>query len=273
MSNPIAEHYGQPNLLERIDGAFALMGKDSTHLTTEDLAPIDQFHTGGTEATAEMARLGEIARDENVLDVGGGIGGPARQLASQFGCRVTVLDLTGEFVRTGVALTARTGLANRVTFQQGDALHLPFPDASFDVTWTQHSTMNIPDKPLLYRELYRVTKPGGRMILHEIMAGPVQPIYFPVPWASEASFSYLSTPETVLQNITAAGLKQIHWIDASEHAKNWFFARIAALQNATPSPLGLNLILGERAPASFQNVMRNLRENRVRVIQAVFTRP
>ena len=273
MSNPVAEHYGQPNLLERIDSAFASLGKDSAHLTTDDLAPVDQFHTGGMEATAEMARLGEISWHENVLDVGGGIGGPARQLSSQFGCHVTVLDLTEEFVRVGAALTPRVGLKDRVSFQQGDALRLPFPDASFDVTWTQHSTMNIPDKPLLYRELHRVTKPGGRMILHEIMAGPLQPIHFPVPWASEASLSYLSTPEVVQENITSAEFRQIKWIDASEHAQKWFLARIAALRESTPSPLGLNLILGERAPQCFQNVMRNLQENRARVIQAVFARP
>jgi MPBQ/MSBQ methyltransferase len=155
--------------------------KDPEGLTPDDLAPATEFHTGGTEATLELARRAGLRAGLRVLDVGGGLGGPARTPGSEFGCRVTVLDLTEEYCRAGELLTARTGLGDQVTFQHGDALTMPFPNGDFDVAWAQHSSMNIADKERLYREIHRILRPGGRLALHEIMAGPIQPIHFPVP--------------------------------------------------------------------------------------------
>ena len=166
-------------------------GKDPAALTIEDLAPIDQLHARGSEATLELARLAGITAGMRVLDVGGGLGGPARTLASAFGCSVEVLDLTEEFCRAGEMLTARTGLADLVCFRQGNALKMPYPGAGFDVAWTQHSSMNIADKERLYAEIQRVLRPGGRLALHEILAGPVSPIHFPVPWARDPDLSHL----------------------------------------------------------------------------------
>ncbi len=190
----INQHYGRGDLGTTILAALQAAGKNPQRLTPDDLAPVDQFHTAGKQATLELMHLAELQAGMEVLDVGGGLGGAARLLAAEQGCKVTVLDLTQEYCRVGELLTARTGLSDRVSFQQGSALDMPFPEARFDVVWTQHSSMNIADKARLYAEVRRVLRPAGRLAFHEIMAGPVQPIHFPVPWAHEPAISFLRPP-------------------------------------------------------------------------------
>src|SRR5262249_41031485 len=151
----VAAHYGREGLLESILKALGSAGKDPERLAVDDLVLFDQFHLRGRDATLELFKLAGIGRGDRVLDVGGGIGGPARTLASA-GCSVTVLDLTEEFCRTGAVLTERVGLASRVAFRHGSALAIPFNDAAFDAVWTQHSSMNIEDKEKLYGEIARV---------------------------------------------------------------------------------------------------------------------
>jgi SAM-dependent methyltransferase len=179
----VGEHYGRAELGASILAALLAAGKVPDALIPEDLAPVDQFHTHGRKATLDLARRAGVTPGMRMLDVGGGLGGPARTLASEFGCTVEVLDLTEEFCRAGALLTRLTGLSDAVSFRHGSALDMPFPDSSFDVAWTQHSSMNIADKERLYGEIHRVLRPGGRLALHEILAGPVSPIHFPVPWA------------------------------------------------------------------------------------------
>jgi ubiquinone/menaquinone biosynthesis C-methylase UbiE len=207
------------------------------------------------------------------LDVGGGLGGPARTLASEFGCTVEVLDLTEEFCRAGEVLTARTGLSDLVSFRHGNALEMPYPDASFDVVWTQHSSMNIADKERLYVEIHRVLRPGGRLALHEIMAGPTSPIHLPVPWAREPSISHLQPPGTVRSLIAATGFNEVAWVDETASATEWFHQRLPATTSEGPPPLGLHLLLGPDFGEMFRNQVLNLSEGRISAIQAVFERP
>ncbi len=200
-----------------------------------------------------------------VLDVGGGLGGPARTIASEIGCQVTVLDLTEEYCRVGEMLTARTGLSDRVAFRHGDALAMPFADGSFDAVWTQHATMNIEDKEGLYAEIHRVLRPGGRHALHEVMAGPVQPIHFPVPWASDATISFLRPPETVRALLKQVGFTEVVWVDVTAQATE------PPPPAGGPSPFGKHLLVSD-FPTRGRNFGRNLDEGRVRVIQGVFER-
>src|SRR5258708_3699292 len=174
----IDQLYGRADLFERILAGLQAAGKNVDPITLDDLGPVDNFHTRGTAATQELMERAGIKAGMHVLDVGGGIGGPARFLASKVGCQVTVLDLTEEFCRTGKLLTERSGLSGQIAFRQGNALDIPFPDAHFDLVWTQHGAMNIEDKERLYSEIYRVLRPGGQLAFHEVMAGTVSPIYF-----------------------------------------------------------------------------------------------
>jgi sarcosine/dimethylglycine N-methyltransferase len=263
----VAAHYGKDGLLESILGALRAAGKDLERLAVDDLVPIDQFHLRGRDATLELVQLAGLGRGEQVLDVGGGIGGPARTLAGA-GCSVTVLDLTEEFCRTGAALTERVGLAGRVTFRQGSALAMPFEDAAFDVAWTQHSSMNIEDKERLYAEIARVVRPGGRLAIHEIMAGEEAPPHFPVPWAAVPAISFLRPPETVRGLIDARGFRERAWRDVSAASLAWLRERLAA----PAPPLGLHLLLGAAAGEMLRNVARNIEERRITVIEGVFER-
>ncbi|HXG16256.1 MAG TPA: methyltransferase domain-containing protein [Calidithermus sp.] len=270
--NPIDRHYGRPTLHQAILDGLRAVGKDPECPTPEDLAPVDHFHIRGREATLELARQVGLGRGTRVLDVGGGIGGPARALAREFGCRVMVVDITEEFCRVGADLTRRTGLADRVEFHVGDALELPFADGAFDVAWTQHATMNIPDKAGLYRTLHRVVRPGGRLAMHEIVAGAAGPVHFPVPWARDPSISHLRGPADVHALLAGLGFQPLVWQDQTEASLAWFRERLAVLAAEGPPPLGVHLMLGPDAPRMFANMVRNLEEDRVRVVMAVWER-
>ena len=264
-------HYARKDLMAVITDALARAGKADGPLTPDDLAPFDQFHSRGKEATVDMARRAQIGRTDKVLDVGGGIGGAARFLAQEHGCHVTVIDLTEEFCRVGAMLTARAGLTERVTFRHGTALALPFPDESFDVVWTQHSTMNIGDKAALTRELVRVLGPSGRLVMHEILAGPTQPVHFPAPWARQPELSVLDTPDAFRARPASLGLIERAWEDATDPSLAWFRARLAAATSAPP-PLGLHLLLGPDTRVMLANQLRNLEEQRIRIVMGAWGR-
>ncbi len=269
----VSQHYTRGDLGAAILDALRAAGKDPEHLTTDDLAPVDQFHIGAKDATLELLRRAGLQRGAEVVDVGGGLGGPARTLASEADCRVTVLDLTESFLRAGELLTERTGLSDRVTFRHGNALDMPFADASFDAAWTQHSSMNIEDKERLYAEMHRVLRPGGRLAIHEIMAGPTQPIHFPVPWAREPEISFLRPPAAVRSTVAGVGFREVDWANVTEAALAFWRQRLAAAAaQATPFPVGLHLILGPDLRPMAQNILRNLEEGRLEVIQGVFER-
>lgn len=267
-------HYGRGDLGVAIVAGLRAAGKDLDALGPADLAPVDQFHTRGREATLELADLAGLAPGQRVLDVGGGLGGPARTLAAERGCHVTVLDLTEEFCRVGAELTSRLRLADRVEFRHGDALDMPFDAAAFDVVWTQHSTMNIDDKERLYREIHRVVRPGGTFAMHEIMAGESGPVHFPVPWARDPAISFLRPAVAVRSQLAGLGLVERVWRDTTAPSTDWFRKRLAAVRAApTPPPLGLHLVLGDDFAAMFANQVRNLEEGRIAVIEAVWERP
>jgi ubiquinone/menaquinone biosynthesis C-methylase UbiE len=271
----VGEHYARDDLAAAILTALREAGKDPNSVTAQDLAPVDQLHTRGKDATLELARLAGITLKMQVLDVGGGLGGPARTLATEIGCSVEVLDVTEEFCRAGDILTTRTGLGDLVSFRHASALDVPHPDASFDAVWMQHSSMNIADKERLYAEIHRVLRPGGNLALHEIMAGPVTPIHFPVPWAHGPEISFLRPPEEVRALIANVGFEESAWIDETTSAIRWFRERLAAADAASGElpPLGLHLVLGTNLGQMFRNLARNLQENRVVVVQGVFERP
>ncbi|CAN5829590.1 class I SAM-dependent methyltransferase [soil metagenome] len=270
----VANHYERGDVGARILAALRAAGKLVDALTLDDLAPVDQFHIRGQLATRELLDLAQLKRGSEVLDVGGGLGGPARVLASDLGCHVTVLDLAAAFCQAGELLTTRAGLQAFVTFRQGNALDLPFPAASFDAVWTQHSSMNIADKQQLYGEMVRVLRPGGKLALNEVMAGAEQPLHFPVPWASHSAISFLNQPTEVRALITQAGFNELIWQDVTTTALAWLQTRQAAqVASGTQPALGLHLVLGPEVTIMGNNLMRNLAENRATVVYGVFEKP
>jgi sarcosine/dimethylglycine N-methyltransferase len=258
-------YWGRDGLERRILDALAAAGKNVDALTIDDLAPADQFHGGGKGATERLARLADLKPGTRVLDVGGGLGGPARTLAGQFGCRVTLVDLTESYVGTGAALTARLGLADRVTHRVGDALAVDVGE-EFDVLWTQNSGMNITDKERLYAGFARVLRPGGLLVIQEPMAGPVQPVVFPVMWARDASMSFLRAPDAMRALIEAAGFQVRAWDDVTDEVAGPGSAA------AIPAHSVQRIIMGDALDDIVRAGQQNRAERRIVMTQAVLER-
>jgi ubiquinone/menaquinone biosynthesis C-methylase UbiE len=268
--NNVQGHYTRQNLDEAILAALTAAGKDIHRLKLQDLAPVDEFHIRGREATLELASQLGLDSRHKVLDVGSGVGGASRLLASEYGCEVTGLDLTDEYCRVARLLADRLGLGSRVSYRQGSALRMPFEDNSFDIVWTQHASMNIADKEKLYSEIARVLRRDGSFAMYDILAGPVGPLYFPVPWASDASISFLATPDELRDLLRAAQLHITSWRDTSEIGRTWFKEVASKMQQQGASPaLGFHVLLGPDFRLMAQNQVRNLNENRIVLIECI----
>lgn len=269
-SEAINIQYGRENLSTRILNCLKEAGKDTNNLTREDISPFEEFHIGGRGETINLARLAELRKVEVLLDVGCGIGGPARTLADEFGLSVTGLDLTEEYCQAGEMLTEKVGLSDLVDFQHGSALDMPFENESFDVVWTQHVTMNIEDKVRLYSEISRVLRPDGRYVFHEIMAGNGEQLHFPVFWSDRLGLSFLETPAEIRRMLSDCGLEEFRWLDCTKRALEWFENMLTMIEKDGPPPLGLNVIVGDNVPTKAANVSRNLNEGRIIVAQGCF---
>lgn len=268
----VEHHYGMNELLDSILDALVATGKDINQLVPADLAPVDEFHIRGREATLELAGRTDIEAGMRVLDVGCGIGGSARHLAAELGCHVTGIDLTRDYIETATALAQRTGMANRVEFHHGSATALPFEPDSFDIVWTEHVQMNIADKAAFYGEIARVLKPGGRLLFHDIFSRDGSEPWYPVPWAGDASISFLARADSIPDILKAAGLQVLEWEDRSEDSLGWFRRAVSQLRTTGPAPLGLHLLMGASTLPKFENLIRNLQESRITVIQSVAAR-
>lgn len=265
----VQQHYSRSSLLDLILGALKRADKDLAKLSPDDLAAVDEFHTRGRAATAELAQLVGLDGHENVLDLGSGLGGPSRYLANLYGCRVTGIDLTPEFVAVAEALTRLTQLSDRVRFRQGDALTLPFEAATFDVVWSQNVAMNIADRPRLYTEIRRVLRPMGKYAMSDVVRGPGGEPYYPMPWARDASASYLLTEEATRISLRRAGFQIVAWENTTA------LAIAAATERAGTTslpPLGLHLLFGTDWPAIAANLLRNYQQQKIEIIQGVVVR-
>ena len=244
------------------------MGKDLARLKPEDLAPVDEFHIRGREATVELAQRASLKPGALVLDVGCGLGGSARYLAAEHGCHVTGIDLTQEYVDVANTLAEIVGLNDFASFKQASALEMPFEDASFDVVWTQHVQMNIADKAAFYREIARVTRQGGQLLFHDIFEGIAGPLHYPVPWAEDPSISFLVAPDEVKRILEELKFCIRDWVDNTEPSLQWIVSAIERMKAAGPPPLGTHLLMGNTAKTKLENIIRNLRERAIVVYQA-----
>ena len=259
----VEAHYSQASPQDLAGAILSRLGTQAP--SVESLAPADEFHLRGLAATKEMAARLNLTPATRVIDVGSGLGGPARWLAATYGSQVTGIDLTEAFCIAAEALTARLGLSDRVTFHKGSALEMPFADAAFDVAWTQHVAMNIADKAGLYREIARVLRPGGRLALFDIMQGPGGDVTFPVPWARIPEISELVPPAQVRAWLEAAGLVVEHWQERTAEGLQFLYDKASEPK----PPVGFDAFLGDDVPLMLRNVTRSLEEGRIVVYEAI----
>ena len=268
--NLVANHYTRGDLLSAIRAGVEKLGKTPETVTIEDLAPVDEFHIGGRMATRSFLDQIGIRPEDHVLDVGCGIGGASRFAARTYGCQVTGMDLTEEYVETGNTLCSWLGQENRVKLSQGNALAMNLPDATVDKAFMLHVGMNIPDKASLAMEVWRVLRPGGVFGIYDIMEVGGDQLKYPVPWATVAKASSLASPANYKHSLMAAGFQIVSEQDRREFALD-FFERLKANSALAdgPPPLGLHILMGKEAPTKVQNMIENVSRNRVAPIELI----
>lgn len=256
----VAGHYTSGKLEETILQAVARTGYNPDELKPSDLALADEFHLGGREMTQELAAQMELSPGLRILDVGSGIGGPARYFAAEHQCKVTGVDLTEEFVQVARSLTRRTKLGHLVEFVQSSALALSFETGTFDRAYMIHVGMNIADKAGVFREVRRVLKPGGMFVIFDILRCGAGEVAYPVPWAASAETSFVADVSSYREALQKAGFRvarekarRAYGIEFTERA----IARAA--QDGQPA-LSLHLLMGDRAPLMIKNVLTMMKQ-------------
>lgn len=265
----IAGHWATGDVYARVVSALEKAGKPLAGLTVEDLAPVDHFHARGFPATVDLADRLTIHPGDQVLDIGCGIGGPARYIAKRFRCRVSGIDITPAFIDAGRKLTALVGLQDQVTLEQGDAQRLPYADASFDGAYAQHVTMNIPDRRGFFAETARVLKPGAWFALTEHGLGPSGAPHYPLPWSDDGTGAWLVPPAETRALLEEAGFTGIELEDTGEKYLAAYKKVLALSEQGALPPLGVHILLGANAQEKTRNAARNIEEGRTHPVQVI----
>jgi SAM-dependent methyltransferase len=264
MNDTIQRQYSTGLSRNNIERALISAGKDLDHLAPADLAPLEDFHTMGRYATAQLVDLAGITSATKVLDAGSGVGGTARYVADHCGCTVTAVDLTDEYCETNRWLNRLVGLDDRISVRRADVTELPFADGTFDVAISQHVQMNVADKARLYSEARRVLADGGRLVVWDITIGSGCELDYPLPWADQPARSHLVTADELRAVVESAGFAIEHWSDLTDQAASLMQAILAQ----PDTPLGLHAFVTDFKRKA-ENLTHPLADGRLRAIQAV----
>jgi ubiquinone/menaquinone biosynthesis C-methylase UbiE len=266
----VARHYARSDLERTILDALLASGKDLERLAPSDLSPVDEFHTGGRQATVDLAAHLDLAADMHVLDIGCGIGGPSRYIAEVHGCRVTGIDLTEDYVRTAEALARRVGLGGRVSYRPASALALPFEPGTFDGAYMMHVGMNIEDKPGLFSEARRVLKSGAAFAIYDVMRTGSGELSFPVHWAATPETSFVASAAEYRRALEAAGFEIHRQRDRGEFARAVFReAQARSADGGGPPPLGTHILMKDDVALKLANVIANLENGLIAPIELI----
>ncbi|HTW52188.1 MAG TPA: class I SAM-dependent methyltransferase [Stellaceae bacterium] len=269
----VAQHYGSGGIAERILAALREVNGADAALTVDALSVLDHFHGRGIVATKELVELLKPEPGEHILDIGSGIGGPARWFAAKCGVQVTGVDLTPEFCAAAEALNKAAGLADRITIKNGSALALPVADNSFERAYSQNVIMNIEDKRQFYREAFRALKPGGVLALSNLCRGGEGEFRYPVPWAETPATSFLVTPGEMRAQLTGAGFDIVVFHDTTAETLPATIRNRERLEREGLGRLGTHLIMGERLLEMQLNSARNQEAGLGRTIEALVRKP
>jgi len=269
----ISDHWASGDVYARIVEAMKAASLSPDTVTVEQLAPVDHFHARGFPATVELADALPIREGHHIVDIGCGIGGPARYLAKRFGCRVSGVDITAPFVEAANKLTALLKMESLVEVKLGDGQQLPFANGVFDGGYAQHVTMNIADRARFFAEAYRVLRPGAFFALTEHGLGPNGSPHYPVPWSEDGSGSHLVTPAETMVYLNEAGFVDVRVEDTgAKYLAGYRRAMELAAQGALPA-FGIQILMGQTAPAKTKNAARNIEEERTHPVQVICRKP
>ncbi len=270
--NKINAHYAKKDMFDSILVSIKEAGFDPDNLTRDVLSSFEEFHIGGRDATRLLAEFAQLKKGSKVLDIGCGIGGPARTLADEYDCIVTGVDITEEFIKTAKELTKLVGLDNKTNFQIENATNLSLGANSFDIIWMQHVNMNIEEKDKLFSEVYRVLKPLGQLVFYEVLKLNDVPLTFPVLWAGEQELSHLINEESYRRKLEEVGLFEVRWEDRTLFAIEWFEELSVQKQKEESHKLNLSQVINKNIPEKVVNVLQNLKDKKICVVQAVYSK-
>jgi ubiquinone/menaquinone biosynthesis C-methylase UbiE len=265
----VAQHYARDDLERAILDALIASGKDIERLAPDDLALVDEFHTGGRQATVELAAQAGFKPAMHVIDIGCGIGGPSRYFAEAQGCRVTGIDLTEDYVRTADALAKRLGLSGRVAYRQASALALPFEAGTFDGAYMMHVGMNIEHKGTLFAEVRRVLKPGSPLAIYDMMRTAEGELRFPMHWAATSETSFVDSVAAYRRALDAGRFEVIKERNRREFAREVFREAQARAAAGTDPPLGIHILMKADVAQKLANVVGNLEEGLIAPIELI----
>ncbi len=269
----ISDHWGKGDVYYRIIETMELAGIDPKSVTIEQLAPVDHFHARGFPVTVDLADALPIREGDRLVDIGSGLGGPARYLAKRFHCHVDGIDITAPFVEAANKLSALVGMENAVECRLGDGQKLPYGDETFDGGYAQHVTMNVPDRNVFFDEAFRVLRPGAFFALTEHGLGEVGEPHHPVPWSEDGSGAYLMRPPETVAALKNAGFTNIDVTDSGEKYLQGYKAAIELAEKGEVPIFGTHILLGKLAPQIVRNAARNIEERRTQPVQIVCHKP
>lgn len=272
MTSPVADHYAHGSLVAAIREGLIRLGKTESTATAEDLAPVDEFHIGGRAATADMAKQLGLTAGDCVLDNGCGLGGPARQIAASYGCRVSGIDLTRDYVETGNVLSGWLQLHDRVSLQEGNALSLPFADGFFSAAYMVHVGMNIADKGALFAEVARVLRASGRFAIYDVMRTGDGELSYPLPWSSTAATNAIASPAHYRDALSAAGFEVVSERNRRDVALDYFAQQRAQVAASGPAALGVHTLMGARRPEMVRNMSESIAAGRIAPVEIIARR-
>ncbi len=266
----VAGHYARSGLIDAIETGIVQMGKTLDTITIDDLAQVDEFHIGGRTATEELIEQLGVTSDDHVLDVGCGLGGPARFVAQRFKCRVSGIDLTSDYVETGNRLCNWVGLGDSVELRRSSALSMPFQDRMFDAAYMIHVGMNIDDKESLCVEVSRVLRPGSRFAIYDVMRTAEGELTYPVPWATTPASSSVAAAERYKQSLQRAGFEILSERNRRDFGLAYFNdLRSRAPAATAPAPLGLHTLMGERRPHQIKNMLESISSGTIAPVELI----
>lgn len=266
MTNSVAQHYGNDGIVSRIVSALADAGFDTNDLEPNVFAGADEFHIGGRKGSEYVAKALDIEPGQRLLDIGSGIGGPARFIANTLDVTVEGIDLTPEFVEAAVEISEMVGMTEQVSFEVGSATSIPFEDDTFDASTMLHVGMNISDKGLLFSEMARVTKPDGSIVVYDVMRTGEDDLVFPMPWSSTSEYSFVDTVNAYVKAAESAGLELLTVDDHAEMALSFF-----SNPPSDPPPVNLGHLMGTGMPEMVANAGNAIKSGTISPVLLRFT--